>query len=94
MRLSSKLSYNMRYFEYNKVMGEIKMDLKSIQIRLRESISQSGLSQKQIAKEIGVSPQTISKYMKKDIFPALDTLAKLCKLLDIKSDYILGLCEY
>lgn len=84
----------MRYFEYNKVMGEIKMDLKSIQIRLRESISQSGLSQKQIAKEIGVSPQTISKYMKKDIFPALDTLAKLCKLLDIKSDYILGLCEY
>ena len=94
MRLSSKLSYNMRHFEYNKVMGEIKMDLKSIQIRLRESISQSGLSQKQIAKEIGVSPQTISKYMKKDIFPALDTLAKLCKLLDIKSDYILGLCEY
>lgn len=94
MRLSSKLSYNMRYFEYNKVLGEIKMDLKSIQIRLRESISQSGLSQKQIAKEIGVSPQTISKYMKKDIFPALDTLAKLCKLLDIKSDYILGLCEY
>lgn len=84
----------MRYFEYNKVLGEIKMDLKSIQIRLRESISQSGLSQKQIAKEIGVSPQTISKYMKKDIFPALDTLAKLCKLLDIKSDYILGLCEY
>ena len=70
------------------------MDLKSIQIRLRESISQSGLSQKQIAKEIGVSPQTISKYMKKDIFPALDTLAKLCKLLDIKSDSILGLCEY
>ena len=70
------------------------MDLKSIQIRLRESISQSGLSQKQIAKEIGVSPQTISKYMKKDIFPALDTLAKLCNLLDIKSDYILGLCEY
>lgn len=92
--MSSKLSYNMRYFEYNKVLGEIKMDLKSIQIRLRESISQSGLSQKQIAKEIGVSPQTISKYMKKDIFPALDTLAKLCKLLDIKSDYILGLCEY
>ena len=70
------------------------MDLKSIQVRLRESISQSGLSQKQIAKEIGVSPQTISKYMKKDIFPALDTLAKLCNLLDIKSDYILGLCEY
>ncbi len=70
------------------------MELQSIQIRLRECISQSSLSQKEIAKAINVSPQTISKYMKQDIFPALDTLAKLCKLLDIKSDYILGLTDY
>ena len=65
-----------------------------IQKRLRECIKESTLSQKEIAKCVGVSPQTISKYMKKDIFPALDTLAKLCKLLDVKSDYILGLCDY
>ena len=41
-----------------------------------------------------VSPQTVSKYMKQDIFPALDTFAKLCKLLDVKSDYILGIVDY
>ena len=70
------------------------MDLASIQIRLRECIKQSHLSQKEIAKELGVSPQTVSKYMKQNIFPALDTLAKLCKLLDVRSDYILGLCDY
>ena len=70
------------------------MDLAQIQIRLRECIKQSSYSQTEIAKEIGVSAQTISKYMKQNIFPALDTLAKLCKLLDVRSDYILGLCEY
>ena len=70
------------------------MDLAQIQTRLRECIKNSAYSQKEIAKEIGVSAQTVSKYMKQNIFPALDTLAKLCKLLDVRSDYILGLCEY
>lgn len=70
------------------------MDLMSIQTRLREVIKQSNLSQKEIAKNVGVSPQTISKYMKKDIFPALDTFAKICKLLDVSSDYVLGVAEY
>ncbi|MDE6471925.1 MAG: helix-turn-helix transcriptional regulator [Clostridia bacterium] len=67
------------------------MTLKNIQLRLREAIKQSGIPQKMIAKEIGVSAQTISKYMCEDVFPALDTLAKLCKFLDVKSDYILGI---
>ena len=67
------------------------MDLKIIQERLRESIKQSSLQQKEIAKAIGVSAQTVSKYMKKDIFPALDTLAKLCLLIDVSADYILGI---
>lgn len=70
------------------------MDLKDIQSRLRETIKNSSLSQKEIAEAIHVSPQTISKYMTKDVFPALDTLAELCKLLDVKSDYILGLSEF
>ncbi|MBO5045351.1 MAG: helix-turn-helix transcriptional regulator [Clostridia bacterium] len=70
------------------------MDLQTIQSRLRESIKQSNLTQKEIAKQIGVSFQTVSKYMCEDIFPALDTFAKLCKVLDVKSDYILGIEEF
>lgn len=31
------------------------------------------------------------KYMKADIFPALDTLAKLCVVIDVSADYILGI---
>ena len=70
------------------------MELKKIQERLRECIKNCPLSQKEIANKIGISAQTISKYMKNNVFPALDTLAKLCKVLDVKSDYILGLCDY
>lgn len=70
------------------------MELKDIQARLRESILRSGIPQRDIARQIGVSPQTVSKYMKRDVFPALDTFAKLCAALDVKSDYILGISEY
>lgn len=71
----------------------VDMELKDIQLRLRDAIKSSGIEQKEIARQIGVSPQTVSKYMKKDIFPALDTLAKLCRVLDVSSDYILGIKE-
>lgn len=70
------------------------MTLEEIQLRLREAIKQSGIPQKIIAKEIGVSAQTVSKYMRENVFPALDTLAKLCKFLEVKSDYILGISPY
>lgn len=69
------------------------MSLQEIQVRLRAMIKNSGMKQKDIAKAIGVSAQTVSKYMKEDIFPALDTFAKLCALLDVSSDYILGVSE-
>ena len=71
-----------------------KIEMKDIQNRLREAIKQSGIPQKELAQKIGVSPQTVSKYMKKDVFPALDTFAKLCRVLDVKADYILGTEEY
>lgn len=69
------------------------MDLQQIQQRLRAAIKNSGMKQKDIANAIGVSAQTVSKYMKEDIFPALDTFAKLCALLDVSSDYILGISK-
>ena len=70
------------------------MNLEHIQLRLREAIKQSSLTQKELANKIGVSFQTVSKYMRNNIFPALDTFAKICKVLDVKSDYILGIEEY
>ena len=70
------------------------MELTDIQLRLRECLRRSGITQKELAKKIGVSAQTVSKYMKADVFPALDTFAKLCSALDVSANYVLGLGEY
>ena len=68
-----------------------RTQLNEIQKRSREEIRNSGIPQREIAAAIGVSAQTDSRYMTDNIFPSLDTLARLCKLLDISADYILGL---
>lgn len=65
--------------------------LKDIQKRLREEITSSRLTQKEIAKKLGVNPSTVSKYVRQDKFPAIDTFANLCEILDISADEILGL---
>ena len=65
--------------------------LTEIQKRLREEIKNSNLSQKQIAEKLGINPSTVSKYLRLDKFPALDTFANLCKILDVSADEILGL---
>lgn len=70
------------------------MELENIQERLRQSIKDSGMSQKELALKIGVSFQTVSKYMRENIFPALDTLAKICKAVDVSADYVLGLEDF
>lgn len=63
--------------------------INQIQLRIAEAIKQSGMSQSEIAKKIGVCHQAISAYITGRSMPALDTLANLCKLLDVDANYIL-----
>lgn len=63
--------------------------LEQIQNRIVEAIKQSGMTQTSIAKSVGIGQQTVSHYIKGDKMPALDTLANLCKLLDLDANYIL-----
>ena len=63
--------------------------LDKIRIRLQESIKQSGYSQTELAKLLGVSQPSIAYYLSGDKMPALDTLANLCKILDVSPAYIL-----
>lgn len=65
--------------------------LQEIQKRLREEIKNSNLSQKEIADKLRINPSTVSKYLRLDKFPSLDTFANLCKILDVSADEILGL---
>lgn len=67
------------------------INLSDIQKRLREEIKSSNLTQKEIAERLGINPSTVSKYVRLDKFPALDTFANLCQILDVSADDILGL---
>ncbi len=40
---------------------------------------------------MGINPSTVSKYVRLDKFPAIDTFANLCEILDVSADEILGL---
>lgn len=65
--------------------------LEDIQKRLRDEIKNSRLTQREIAEKLGINPSTVSKYLRLNKFPALDTFANLCQILDVSSDDILGL---
>ena len=64
--------------------------LEQIQKRLSLAIKQSGMSQTELAKKIGVKQQQISCYIYGKTMPALDTFANLCIALDVDSKEILG----
>ena len=57
--------------------------------KLSEAIKQSGLTQKEIAEAVGVRQQQISCYISGKTLPALDTLSRLCAVLDLDANEIL-----
>ncbi len=64
-----------------------------IKKRLSEEIKNSHLTMAEIGDKVGVSPEMITQYCTTKKLPKLDTFAKLCKALDLSSDYILGLSD-
>lgn len=84
MCLLSNIKSTLCYYFY-------MIELKDIQKRLREEIKNSPLTQKEIAEKVGINPSTVSKYLRLDKFPAIDTFANMCEVLDVSADEILGL---
>lgn len=57
--------------------------LEQIRKKLQETIKQSGITQTELAKKIGIGQQTVSEYIHGKSMPALDTFANLCVVLDV-----------
>lgn len=55
------------------------------------SLEEKGISQKQLAKEIGISPSRISDYVSGRAEPTLRIARLLCRVLDIQPSAMLGL---
>lgn len=80
---------DLKYNIFILIKDKFMITINQIQIRLIETIQQSGMTQKKIADIIKISQQTVSHYIKGRNLPGLDTLANLCKLLDVDTNYIL-----
>ena len=59
--------------------------------RVEESIRNSGLTKKEIAKKMGVNRATL--YPSSGMNLSTDNIAKFCKIVGVSSDYLLGLKE-
>lgn len=65
--------------------------IEDIKARLREEIKRSGMTTVELARRVGVSSEMITQYCTTKKLPRLDTFARLCQVLDVSADYILGI---
>ena len=63
--------------------------MEQIRNALIEALKQSNIKQEDLAKKIGVSQSMISHYVSGRKMPALDTLSRLCTVLDLDANDIL-----
>ena len=68
--------------------------LKQIQDKIIQAIEESGLTQTELAKRLGVKQPTIGQYLSGRAMPALDTFANLCAVLDVDPSDILCLNDF
>ncbi len=68
--------------------------LTEIQQRLITAIKQSGITQTELAKMLGIKQQTVACYLSGKAMPALNTFANLCVILDADANEILGIKNY
>ena len=67
------------------------IDNEQIRNNIIKAIQESGLSQTEIAKKLGIKQPSLYQYISGRALPALDTFANLCIVLDLDANEILGI---
>lgn len=62
--------------------------------RLIQARKKKGLSQNDVAKELGTKAPVISRYERDEAKPSIEAAAKLATLLDSSLDYLVGNTEH
>ncbi len=61
------------------------------QERITEELNTCSLTQKEIAEILHIDPANITNWKKGKNVPSIQILYELCRLLNVSSDYLLGL---
>lgn len=61
--------------------------------RLKEELKAQKITAYKLSKDTGISKQMMSYYLSGKHEPTISVLYKICKYLDVSSDYLLGLNE-
>lgn len=61
--------------------------------RLKEVRQEKGLTQTQLAELLSTTQSTIGKYEREELQPNFEVLKKLCKVLEVSADYLIGLSD-
>lgn len=64
------------------------------QKRLREERKNSGLTQEQMAKLLGIRQPSYIRYENGSGEPSLETLVKIADVLEVSLDYLLGRAQF
>lgn len=65
------------------------IEIKEIRKKLIESIETSGMKKADICRALGITSATMAQYKSGKAMPSLDTLANLCRIIDVSPAYIL-----
>ena len=68
-------------------------DRKQFGERLFELIDACGLSFKDVAADIGVTPHMLERFMRGDSLPDIRVLRKICVFFHVRADYLLDMEE-
>ena len=68
--------------------------MKKFNERLVECLKNSGMSQLELAKRIGMSQSVVNNYCTGKCEPTLSVLVEICKTLNDSADYLLGLDDW
>lgn len=66
-------------------------DLEIIKERISQELKNSGFSQSELGRKLNVSQSCIAHYIRGDILPSIEMITKICKLLELDANYLLGL---
>ena len=68
--------------------------MKIFQTRLKEMRLMCGLTQRQMASRLNISQPSYIRYENGKSQPTLENLQKICDILDVSADYLLGRSEF